>query len=256
MVDTGLPTIFVAASSLALPDALLLAHPSVLEGDAAQMAKLEAVRCAAAQLTPELTRRLSPPAPKVCVVAPRAAYSTTGSEALRAETMDCLLRALSNGVSVLMLCRSDLLVSLTKAGQTASAPHSPRHDAVGRRGRTCLSRLGRLSRRCARRKRAVCRLACSDRDGLCGRGTGQSVQSDSRAARGSLERLSAAESNSRTGRREQSSIRPHAAHRETNNARPRPCASLLRAVRGLGKLHAAAAGTGRHRDGRPAAEQC
>ncbi|PWN99078.1 hypothetical protein FA09DRAFT_359686 [Tilletiopsis washingtonensis] len=97
VVDTGLPTIFVAASSLALPDALLLAHPSVLEGDAAQMAKLEAVRCAAAQLTPELTRRLSPPAPKVCVVAPRAAYSTTGSEALRAETMDCLLRALSNG---------------------------------------------------------------------------------------------------------------------------------------------------------------
>ena len=99
IVDTGLPVVFVSASSLRIPLSSLLEHPQAIDANTELKAKLERVRQAACTLTPELQAKLSPPAPKICVVHPRCKYTTTGGEMLSADSMDVMVRAVSTGVS-------------------------------------------------------------------------------------------------------------------------------------------------------------
>ncbi|CEH15576.1 hypothetical protein CBOM_03873 [Ceraceosorus bombacis] len=97
VTDTGLPTIFVDARDLHIPLAQLLDHPSVLESDGELMRRLEKIRYEASQLSTSLSSKFSPPAPKICLVHPKAAYKTTGGQSIEASEMDVLIRALSNG---------------------------------------------------------------------------------------------------------------------------------------------------------------
>ncbi|PWN39480.1 hypothetical protein IE81DRAFT_335595 [Ceraceosorus guamensis] len=97
VTDTGLPTIFVDARDLRIPLDQLVDHPSVLETDGELMRRLEKIRYEASQLSASLSSKFSPPAPKICLVHPKAAYKTTGGQSIEASEMDVLIRALSNG---------------------------------------------------------------------------------------------------------------------------------------------------------------
>ena len=129
VIDAGLPTIFVASSSLASvvdPSALPRMSPSELDANEGLMALLDALRNAAAALTPALQRALSPSAPKICIVhpTPREGYASTGGEVVRAEDMDVLIRAVSVGNlhrTVPATCLSALAAGRAFPGSTIEA---------------------------------------------------------------------------------------------------------------------------------------
>ncbi|CBQ71334.1 conserved hypothetical protein [Sporisorium reilianum SRZ2] len=102
IINAGLPTIFVASSSLTSvldPASLPTLSPSDLDANAPLMTLLDKLRVAAAELTPFLQKTLSPSAPKICIVhpTPQAGYTTTGGQRVAAEEMDVLIRAVSVG---------------------------------------------------------------------------------------------------------------------------------------------------------------
>ncbi len=102
IINAGLPTIFVASSSLSHvldPSQLSTLSPSDLDANMALMKLLDDLRLASAALTPFLQQTLSPSAPKICVVHPTSneGYTTTGGEKVGEEAMDVLIRAVSVG---------------------------------------------------------------------------------------------------------------------------------------------------------------
>ncbi|GAK67425.1 3-methylitaconate isomerase [Moesziomyces antarcticus] len=102
VINAGLPTIFIASDSLGSvldPEQLAVLSPAQLDANVALMALLDRLRVAAAQLTPWLSKTLSPSAPKICIVhpTPPQGYSTTGGEKVAKEHMDLLIRAVSVG---------------------------------------------------------------------------------------------------------------------------------------------------------------
>lgn len=102
VINAGLPTIFIASDSLRSvldPDQLAVLSPAQLDADVALMALLDRLRVGAAQLTPWLSKTLSPSAPKICIVhpTPPQGYCTTGGERVAKEDMDLLTRAVSVG---------------------------------------------------------------------------------------------------------------------------------------------------------------
>ncbi len=83
VINAGLPTIFIASDSLRSvldPDQLAVLSPAQLDANVALMALLDRLRVGAAQLTPWLSKTLSPSAPKICIVhpTPPQGYCTTG----------------------------------------------------------------------------------------------------------------------------------------------------------------------------------
>lgn len=99
VVNAGLPVIFVRASDLGISFEQLTQHPAKLEADAAVMQRIEHLRSTASKLAPSLASLYTPSsaAPKVCLLHPRAAYSTTGGQQVDATSMDCLVRTISVG---------------------------------------------------------------------------------------------------------------------------------------------------------------
>lgn len=99
VVNAGLPVIFVRASDLGISFEQLTQHPAKLEADAAVMQRIEHLRLTASKLAPSLASLYTPSsaAPKVCLLHPRAAYSTTGGQQVDATSMDCLVRTISVG---------------------------------------------------------------------------------------------------------------------------------------------------------------
>lgn len=126
IIDAGLPTIFIASSSLSHvldPSQLPLLSPSELDANIALMTLLDNLRTASASLTPGLQRTLSPSAPKICIVHPKPAdgYTTTGGGKVRGEEMDLLIRAVSVGNlhrTVPATCLSALAVGRALPGST------------------------------------------------------------------------------------------------------------------------------------------
>ena len=97
VIDAGLPVIFVAASSLGLPSAEYLAPVQTLDTNTAMHAAAERVRQQVALKFDALAGTLSESAPKICIIHPRAAYTTSGGEELAAHDADMLVRAISVG---------------------------------------------------------------------------------------------------------------------------------------------------------------
>ncbi|PKI85279.1 hypothetical protein MVES_001301 [Malassezia vespertilionis] len=97
VIDAGLPTVFVHAADLGASSAQMAGPAAALDTDRALHARIESVRQQAARLTPALAAGLCLSAPKVCLVHPRAPYTTSGGVAIAAEDMDVLVRAVSVG---------------------------------------------------------------------------------------------------------------------------------------------------------------
>ncbi|PWY97921.1 DUF453-domain-containing protein [Testicularia cyperi] len=102
VINAGLPTIFVASSSLTSvldPTKLSSLSPSDLDNNRPLMALLDKLRLAASNLTPFLQKTLSPSAPKICIVhpTPSEGYTTTGGEQISSQSMNLLIRAVSVG---------------------------------------------------------------------------------------------------------------------------------------------------------------
>lgn len=99
MVDATNPGVFVAADAVGLT---ATEEPATLERDPAVLARLEAIRAAAAvrmglAATPEEATRTSPGSPKIAVVAPPRPAVTLAGERLEPEAMDLATRMISMG---------------------------------------------------------------------------------------------------------------------------------------------------------------
>jgi 2-methylaconitate cis-trans-isomerase PrpF len=99
VVDAAIPTIFVRAEELAV-DARCLAPE--LDSDQSLQTTLEEIRCRGAVLlgladSVEDAHTKSPATPKIALVAPPAAYASSGRKQVRAEQIDLLGRAISMG---------------------------------------------------------------------------------------------------------------------------------------------------------------
>lgn len=97
VVDAGLPVIFVSAQSLGIPLSSLIAPPQTIDSNRPLMDLLERVREAASHLTPSLAAKFSPPAPKICVLHPRATYTSSGGQVIHESEMDLVARTVSVG---------------------------------------------------------------------------------------------------------------------------------------------------------------
>ena len=127
MVDVGLPTIFVHAKDLGVPPEQIIQPAHVLDSDKKLLARIEAVRYQAAQCAPQLSNSWSPSAPKVCLVHPRTAYTTSGGTQVRADDMDILVRAVSVGNfhrSIMATALSALAVGSTHPDSVVSEAYA------------------------------------------------------------------------------------------------------------------------------------
>jgi probable AcnD-accessory protein PrpF len=99
MMNAGNPTVFVAASALGLAGTEL--QPQV-NADRALLARCEALRALAAvrmglAASPQAASAERPATPKLCLVAPPAAYRSSSGKAVAADDVDLLARILSMG---------------------------------------------------------------------------------------------------------------------------------------------------------------
>lgn len=124
VVDTGLPVVLVRAEDLGAGATDMTRTATELDGNTALHARIEELRRAAAQLVPSL--EVSPSAPKVCLVYPRTAYTTSGGAAIAADDMDVLVRAVSVG----NFHRSIMATALSSLAVAAALPHSVVAEAV------------------------------------------------------------------------------------------------------------------------------
>jgi len=97
IIDAGLPVIFVPYTALFSSPSSLVVPPADLDASAPTMALIESIRRAASNLTPRLAAVFSSAAPKVCIVAPRMDYTTTGGHGVDADDIDLVIRAVSVG---------------------------------------------------------------------------------------------------------------------------------------------------------------
>lgn len=132
VVQVGLPTVFVQATDLGISPQQITQSASVLDTDTALRGRVEALRFQAAQCSPELQKLWSPSAPKVCIVHPRMAYTTSGGEHVRAEDMDILVRAVSVG----NFHRSIMATGLSALAVASSSPESVVSEAYAQGGGT------------------------------------------------------------------------------------------------------------------------
>lgn len=132
IVQVGLPTVFVQAADLGVSAEHIAESASVLDTDAALHERVEALRFQAAQCSPELQRVWSASAPKVCIVHPRLAYTTSGGEHVRAEDMDILVRAVSVG----NFHRSIMATALSALAVASSHPESVVSEVYAQGGST------------------------------------------------------------------------------------------------------------------------
>lgn len=130
VVDTGLPVVFVPAHALGVSADQMALTAQQLDQDHALHERIEAVRQAAARLTPSLERGLCISAPKVVLVHPRRAYTSSGGEKLRAEDMDVLVR----GVSVGNFHRSIMATALSSVVVASAYADSVVAEAVAQGG--------------------------------------------------------------------------------------------------------------------------
>lgn len=98
LINAGIPTIFVLARSLGLKGAEM---QDDVNGDAALLARLEALRCRAA-VRMGLAKDLKEAAarghtPKLCFIAPPAEYVASNGRRVAADSIDLLARVLSMG---------------------------------------------------------------------------------------------------------------------------------------------------------------
>ena len=99
LVDAGNPCVMVAAADLGLTGGEL---PDEINADPAALGRLEAVRAAGAVMmglaeSPEQATRHRPSVPKIAILAPPAAYRTTGGAGISAADADLLVRMVSMG---------------------------------------------------------------------------------------------------------------------------------------------------------------
>ncbi|HEY4068672.1 MAG TPA: 2-methylaconitate cis-trans isomerase PrpF [Burkholderiaceae bacterium] len=99
LITAGNPTVFVAASALGLTGT---EHQPKINGDAALLMRCEALRAHAAVrmgLAASAAAATSerPATPKLCLVAPPAAYTTSSGKAIAAGDVDLVARILSMG---------------------------------------------------------------------------------------------------------------------------------------------------------------
>jgi len=97
IVDTGLPSIFVPSTFVSDTLRFFSLHPADLDADLKLRTQMERLRYTASQLDPALSAVFSPSAPKVCVVGPPVDYRSSSGVDLRANQMDCVVRAVSVG---------------------------------------------------------------------------------------------------------------------------------------------------------------
>ncbi|KDQ11006.1 hypothetical protein BOTBODRAFT_163318 [Botryobasidium botryosum FD-172 SS1] len=97
VIDAGLPVIFIPYTALFSSPSSLVVPPADLDASAQTMALIESIRRAASNVTPKLAAVFSSAAPKVCIVAPRMGYQTTGGHAVDADDIDLVIRAVSVG---------------------------------------------------------------------------------------------------------------------------------------------------------------
>jgi len=99
LISTGLPTIFVSPQTVSpnLDPSILTSHPSKLDSHPDLHPRLESIRQAVGRQL--LGGAISPSAPKICIVAPKAglSYATTGGERVEEGDMDILVRPVSVG---------------------------------------------------------------------------------------------------------------------------------------------------------------
>jgi probable AcnD-accessory protein PrpF len=143
MITAGIPTVFVNAADLGYDGTEL--QPAI-NGDAAALARLEAVRVAGA-LRMGLIRSADEAAtrqhtPKVALVAPPRDYVSSSGKAIAAGDIDLNVRALSMGklhhamMGTAAVARAKACASAILPAPCVSAPRSRRSKASGRsRGR-------------------------------------------------------------------------------------------------------------------------
>lgn len=127
IIDAGLPTVLVHASDLGVAPTQLLQAPHVLDQDTALHARIETLRQRAAQCTPALQQALCSSAPKVVLVHPRTAYTTTAGDAVPADRMDALVRPVSVG----QFHRSIMATALSALAVASAYPDSILSEAIG-----------------------------------------------------------------------------------------------------------------------------
>jgi hypothetical protein len=99
LLDAGNPTVFVRAADLGLTATEL---PAAVDGDAALLARLEAVRAAGAvamglAASAEAATRERPATPKIAFVAPPRSYASSAGATIPADGIDISARILSMG---------------------------------------------------------------------------------------------------------------------------------------------------------------
>jgi len=87
---------------------------------------IESIRRTASNLTPKLSAVFSSAAPKVCIVAPRMSYTTTGGQILDADDIDLVIRAVSVG----NIHRTVPATTLSALAVGAAFPNSVVADAI------------------------------------------------------------------------------------------------------------------------------
>ena len=87
-MDAGLPSILIPSTAVFPSPQSFHLTPVELDGDLNLKDRMEALRLAASNLHPSLSSALSPSSPKICVVGPPTAYTTTGGLGLRPDEMD------------------------------------------------------------------------------------------------------------------------------------------------------------------------
>lgn len=130
IVDAGLPTVLVHASDLGVSASQVTQGAAALDQDTALHARIEALRQRAAQCTPELRAALCSSAPKVVLVHPRTAYTSSSGELVPADQMDVLVRPVSVG----QFHRSIMATALSAMAVAGAYPDSIVREAIAQGG--------------------------------------------------------------------------------------------------------------------------
>lgn len=130
IVHVGLPTVFAHAADLGVSPEQIVQSAHVLDTDKQLHERIETLRYQAAQCTPELQKQWSISAPKVCLVHPRTAYTTSGGTHVPAHAMDILVRAVSVG----NFHRSIMATALSALAIASSRPDTVVYEAYAAGG--------------------------------------------------------------------------------------------------------------------------
>ena len=130
IVQAGLPTVFVHAADLGVSSDQIVQPAHVLDTDTQLHERIEALRYQAAQCAPDLQRQWSMSAPKVCLVHPRTAYTTSGGTHVPANAMDILVRAVSVG----NFHRSIMATALSALAVASTCPDTVVYEAYAAGG--------------------------------------------------------------------------------------------------------------------------